>query len=97
MKLEVKKEGITVFDGAVDKKIITVGRGSASDVIIDAENCSRVHLEIEKKEDGIYIRNLSTANWTIFNGEKISSEQGIQYFGFFDLELPGEIFIKIED
>ncbi len=71
-----------------------------SDFVIEDSTVSRRHLRCVKKDDGIYLSNLSRVNPTLFNGEKLKEEQllkpgdriqiGYTVFRYSEEEIPEE-------
>ena len=51
-----------------------IGRSPENDIQIEDNYVSRKHLELYKKGDTYFIRDLNSANGTFFNGEKIGSK-----------------------
>lgn len=95
MHIQVLDNQKIVFDSQVDKLPIIIGRGSDCDIRCINEVISRKHLEITKNKDQLQIKNLSKANWIILNDEKINHNDYIDYFDFYQLQLPGNIEISI--
>lgn len=50
---------------------LTIGRGSECDLILDEAEMSRRHAVIENAGDGIYLRDLGSANGTFVNGVQV--------------------------
>ncbi len=75
----------------------TIGRGSQCDIKLDSDYISRKHLEVSKKDNEFYIKDLTLSNWVSYNGERLPKETEVQYFDFAPLLLPGEISVKIEN
>lgn len=56
-------------------KVITIGRSTDNDIIINDARVSRTHLQIVQNDNGIYsVVDLNSANGTFINGQKISGE-----------------------
>jgi pSer/pThr/pTyr-binding forkhead associated (FHA) protein len=53
------------------KPIVTIGRDSANDVIIDHPLASRRHARLERDENGYIVRDLESTNGTYVNGERV--------------------------
>ncbi|MBN1197351.1 MAG: sigma 54-dependent Fis family transcriptional regulator [Candidatus Aminicenantes bacterium] len=56
----------------LDKTEITVGRSSANDLILEEDDISRSHLQIEVKADHIVLRDLNSTNGVFVQGRRIS-------------------------
>lgn len=82
----------------VNKNSFVIGksREKADGVIAGNSMISRVHAEILRKDDAIYIRDLGSANGTYVNGNKIDSEQLVQLTKNVTIRLADAEFI-IED
>ena len=50
---------------------LVIGRGSECDLILDEPEMSRRHAMIENTDDGIYLRDLGSANGTYVNGVQV--------------------------
>ena len=57
---------------------IHIGRSSDNDIQVQDSTVSRRHLEITKKENRYFIRDLRSTNGTFVNGEQISSDMEIE-------------------
>lgn len=55
----------------LDKKIITIGRGSDNDIVLDAPQVSRHHARIIRKEKNFFVEDLASANGTFVNGKRV--------------------------
>jgi len=55
----------------LDKKTITIGRGSNNDVAIPGDTVSGFHAIIEYREDAFYLEDQRSTNKTYLNGEEI--------------------------
>ncbi len=55
----------------MDKKIITIGRGSDNDIVLDAIQVSHHHARIIRKEKVFYIEDLASANGSFVNGQRV--------------------------
>ncbi|MCI5826585.1 MAG: FHA domain-containing protein [Arcanobacterium sp.] len=67
-----------IIDINGDRYILTgavtvIGRGSASDIVVDDPGVSRRHLELKVTPNGVIARDLGTTNGTFVEGHKISS------------------------
>ncbi|MEO8670507.1 MAG: FHA domain-containing protein [Tahibacter sp.] len=50
---------------------LTIGRGSECDLVLDEQEMSRRHAMIENSGEGIYLRDLGSANGTFVNGVQV--------------------------
>jgi pSer/pThr/pTyr-binding forkhead associated (FHA) protein len=50
---------------------VSIGRGDANTIVINSARVSRNHARIEWKDDGFFIRDLSSSNGTFVNGQRI--------------------------
>ncbi len=71
----VKKEQVSylMFDsGRIPLvSVITIGRATDNDVVIDNKLASRHHAIIQKIKDAYYLKDLESTNGTLLNGETI--------------------------
>lgn len=51
--------------------VITIGRATDNDVVIDSQLASRHHALIQKIKDVYYLKDLESTNGTLLNGESI--------------------------
>jgi ABC-type multidrug transport system ATPase subunit/ABC-type multidrug transport system permease subunit len=56
---------------SLDKKIITIGRGSDNDIVLDAPQVSRHHARILRKNKAFFLEDLASANGTFINGKRV--------------------------
>jgi pSer/pThr/pTyr-binding forkhead associated (FHA) protein len=70
-KLTIKRQDGSYQELEWDKAVITVGRDSSNDLIIDHPLASRRHARFEHDEAGYHIRDLNSTNGTYVNGEPI--------------------------
>jgi pSer/pThr/pTyr-binding forkhead associated (FHA) protein len=70
-KLTIKRQDGTYRELEWDKDILTIGRDSANDIIIDHALASRRHARLERDESGFSIRDLNSTNGTYLNGEPV--------------------------
>lgn len=52
---------------------LTIGRGSDCDLVLDEPEMSRRHAMIENSGDGLYLRDLGSANGTFVNGVQVKN------------------------
>jgi pSer/pThr/pTyr-binding forkhead associated (FHA) protein len=57
------------------KSVLTIGRDSTSDLIIDHPLASRRHARLERDENGYLIRDLESTNGTFVNGERVEGSR----------------------
>jgi ABC-type multidrug transport system ATPase subunit/pSer/pThr/pTyr-binding forkhead associated (FHA) protein len=62
-------EGSSKFD--LSKDVITIGRDSASDIVVDDQEVSRQHAKLERKQDYYEIKDLGSTNGLTFEGKRI--------------------------
>ena len=55
----------------MDQKIITIGRGSDNDIVLDVPQVSRHHARLVRKDKSFFIEDLASANGTFLEGERI--------------------------
>ena len=59
-------------------KVITIGRSSENDIVVDDFKVSRVHLQLVFNDGICSIVDLNSSNGTFVNGQKINSEVRLQ-------------------
>jgi pSer/pThr/pTyr-binding forkhead associated (FHA) protein len=57
---------------------VTVGRGEACDVRIEAERASRRHAEVCARGDGHAVRDLGSTNGTTLDGVPLTGERALR-------------------
>ncbi|WP_298406641.1 winged helix-turn-helix domain-containing protein [uncultured Chloroflexus sp.] len=62
-----------------DRSVITVGRDSSNDIIIDHPLASRRHARFEQTEEGFFIRDLESTNGTFLNQERVSGARSLHH------------------
>ena len=58
----------------LDQPVIRIGRGEASDVLIDNVSVSRRHAEIREENGAWLLRDLGSSNGTFLNGQRVTAE-----------------------
>ena len=58
---------------ALNKALLTIGRGSECDVVIPDVSISRRHAQILRQETGWYVQDLGSRNGTAINGQRLSA------------------------
>lgn len=66
--------GVSTFELTTD--LVTIGRVQDCDITIVDKRLSSKHCQIEKRDDGIFLKDLST-NGTFVNNAKIGKNQDI--------------------
>ena len=56
---------------AFDKTMVTIGRATDNDIVVDNLAVSRKHAQIEKMGDAYVLTDLRSANGTFVNGERV--------------------------
>ncbi|MBC77107.1 MAG: hypothetical protein CME64_13925 [Halobacteriovoraceae bacterium] len=95
MKIKLEDKEKVLIDVETDKENVSLGRGSDCDIRVLNPAVSRSHLSIKVENGQLYISNISSNNWILLNGERISPNKWIPYFDFHELELPGDIQVSI--
>ena len=55
----------------LDRPVLTIGRDSESDIVINDTSISRRHVEILCRSNGIYVQDLASRNGTRVNDEPL--------------------------
>jgi pSer/pThr/pTyr-binding forkhead associated (FHA) protein len=76
------------------KPILTIGRDSANDLIIDHPLASRRHARLERDEQGYFVRDLESTNGTYVNGDKVD---GVRQLHNQDLIWVADVEIVFSD
>jgi len=62
------EEGVTQ---PFSEEIITIGRRTDNQIMLEADNISRNHVTIERRDGRYYVRDLESANGTYLNEERV--------------------------
>jgi len=95
IKVNIPKEETLEFES--EKFPIIIGRGVDCDITLAIESISRKHLEINKLDGVVYIKDLTLSNWVSYNNEKLSKIDPVQFFDFAPLILPGDVEVIIDN
>jgi pSer/pThr/pTyr-binding forkhead associated (FHA) protein len=63
---------------SLDHALITIGRGSECNIVINDASISRVHAQILRQANGMYVQDLSSRNGTKVNDEVLYAPQQLQ-------------------
>ncbi len=63
---------------ALNKAILTIGRGSECDIMLPDGSISRKHTQIIRQELGWYVQDLGSLNGTAINGQRLSAPQRLE-------------------
>ena len=78
----------------IDKDIFKLGKDAACvDYVVDNNpTISRNHADIERKEDGFYVRDKGSLNHTFVDGKKIAPKEAVKLTSGSLLQLSDEVF-----
>ena len=62
----------------LDRPVITIGRGTESDVVINDASISRRHAQVLRQLNGNYVQDLASRNGTTVNGEPLVAPHLLQ-------------------
>jgi len=71
--LIIRRQDSSVTQLEWNKPMLTLGRDSSNDIIIDHPLASRRHARLEHDESGYFIRDLESTNGTYVNGDRIEA------------------------
>lgn len=94
MKLCITENG-TKNIHSISKNEVLVGRSANADIQLQSENISRKHLIIIQEKSEFKALLLTENNWAICMGEEMTVNESIPFFEFGEIELPGDIKIKL--
>ncbi|MFL5705571.1 MAG: FHA domain-containing protein [Ktedonobacteraceae bacterium] len=63
---------------SLDRALITIGRGSECNIVINDASISRVHAQILRQANGMYVQDLSSRNGTKVNDKELYAPQRLQ-------------------
>ncbi|HSJ57424.1 MAG TPA: FHA domain-containing protein [Anaerolineae bacterium] len=63
---------------SLDRPVVRIGRGSASDIPIADSQASRQHAEITRSGDQYFIRDAGSTNGTFVNGQRVTGTQPLR-------------------
>lgn len=69
--LVIRRQDDSVTQMEWDKPILSIGRDSANEIIINHPLASRRHARLERDETGYFVRDLDSTNGTYVNGDRI--------------------------
>ena len=76
------------------KPVVTIGRGSANDLVLDDESVSRFHAVLkQEKNGGVLVADRGSTNGVVVNGKPISTETAL---GHGDVVKVGIYELKFE-
>ncbi len=79
-KLTIKRQdGSNYREIEWDKEILTIGRDSLNDLVIDHSLASRRHARLERTESGFYVRDLNSTNGTYVNEAMIEDAYQLKH------------------
>lgn len=70
--LTIKNQDAPARLVAWDQPVLTIGRDSANEIVIDHRLASRRHARLERDDAGCFIRDLDSTNGTYINGNRVS-------------------------
>ncbi|MDB2425970.1 FHA domain-containing protein, partial [bacterium] len=71
------ENGTKVAEYSTTKNDFTVGRSSSCDISIELKGMSRIHLQVQYKNELFYLKDLNTTYGTKINGVQVSKEDEI--------------------
>jgi hypothetical protein len=94
MKLSIDEDGKALIH-KIDKPEVIIGRSSDADIQLSSEHVSRKHISIMQNQSEYSAKLLTANNWAICMGEEMRADKDIPFFEFGEIELPGDIKIKL--
>ena len=73
--LQIALPGQPISEMPLTAARCTLGREAGNDVVLDDRTVSRKHAELEHREDGYWIRNLSASSPALVNGKPVQSQR----------------------
>ncbi len=79
----------------LNKPKLIIGSGEACDIIIDAANISRKHLQIITEADNFFVIDQGSTNGTFINEERLVPGRRTEFTSFFPVRLGDEVLITL--
>ncbi|WP_129630430.1 FHA domain-containing protein [Candidatus Oscillochloris fontis] len=77
-KLIIKRQDGQYRELEWDQEMISVGRDSSNDIVIDHPLASRRHARFVREGDGFVLHDLESTNGTFLNGERLTGNQELR-------------------
>jgi pSer/pThr/pTyr-binding forkhead associated (FHA) protein len=75
--LVVRRQDAAAIQIEWNQPVLTIGRDSSNDIVIDHPLASRRHARLERDESGYVVRDLDSTNGTYVNGERIEGARAL--------------------